>query len=184
MIAGNGTVADSATALEVIEARETSPLDAYLESTSKTRSRIVEELAELRDTEQRLCDELTKQAAEARTRCANYARAIEALGTKTAKPKTPKPSKLAPRPIKGANDWQISDTKVAEVERRVRELLPDAPNGTVTAAYIANHTESLSPETARRALQVLREREVVRIAGTGKGGGVLFALMPEGSGAD
>jgi hypothetical protein len=51
----------------------------------------------------------------------------------------------------------------------------------VTAAYVADHSERLSPESVRQALQVLREREVVRIAGTGRGGGKLFALMPEGT---
>jgi hypothetical protein len=82
----------------------------------------------------------------------------------------------------------ISDAKVAEVERVIRELMPKSPHKVgdtpaITAGFI-NDNSAFPHETARRALNALREREVLRVAGTGKGGGVLFALMPEGASAD
>jgi hypothetical protein len=86
----------------------------------------------------------------------------------------------------GANNWQISDDRVKAIEARVHALLPSSPHKvgdvpTITAGWIADNTDGVTPETARRGLNVLRDREVLRVAGTGKGGGVLFALMPEGT---
>lgn len=188
MHAMNGTASAPATALDVIEARETdtptSPLDAYLEQTQAETRRIAGELEVLRDQEQRLCDELTRRAGEARARAMNYSRAIAALKLEPTQPKAK--AKTAPKAKPpGGSRYEISDAKVAEIERRVRELAPNAPMNkhevrTMTAAWVANQTPGLSPEAVAKGFHVLREREVVRIAGKVRGGGTAFALMPEG----
>jgi DNA-binding transcriptional ArsR family regulator len=172
------------TSLDVIDVQEQAPIAAYLEAAQQTRNRIVDELRGLRDSEQRLVDEFTRQAGEARARVSNYQRALDALGSR--KRTAPAKPKLAPVKASRKQDWQVSDVKVEEVRRRVVALMPESPHKVgevpvVTAAYVAERTDGLSPESVRQALQVLREREVVRIAGTGRGGGKLFALMPEGT---
>jgi hypothetical protein len=79
-----------------------------------------------------------------------------------------------PAPKKSqAGRWTISDKKVAQVWEQVRRL-----DGTFTAASVAQDQPGLSPESARRALALLRERELVRVTGTGRGGGTLLAVMP------
>lgn len=183
MHAGNGSAPLASTALEVVDVREQSPLQAYLESSAKTAGRIVDELTDLRNAEQALADELQRQSGEARARCANYQRAMDALGARKRTPAAkakPKAAAKGPQPI--------SDAKIAEVEQAVRKLMPKSPHKVgsvpaITAGFI-NDNSDFPHETARRALNALREREVLRVAGTGKGGGVLFALMPEGNSAD
>jgi hypothetical protein len=173
--------------LDVIDVREQAPIAAYLETAQRTRNRIVEELASLRDSEQQLVDEFTRQAGEARARVAGYQRALDALG-KRAAPAKPKPAKQIAR--RGEpKQWQVTDRKVEEVRQRIVALMPESPRKVgevpvVTVSYITDNTEGLSRESVVQAMQILREREVVRIAGTGRGGGKLFALMPEGTDGD
>lgn len=190
MEAANGATAPG-TALDVVEIAERSAMDDYLESTRRTASRIVDELTDLRDAERNLVNELTRQAGEARARQTSYERALTALGARTRRAPAAAP---AAKPSGGRKDrtkeWQVSDAKVAVVERRLRELLPTSPhkagNGVaaVTAGWVADNTDGLTPESAKKALAVLREREVVRVAGTSRGGGVLFALMPRDANDD
>lgn len=80
----------------------------------------------------------------------------------------------------GSHDWQVSDGKVEEVFRHFVELREQDPDARISAGYLAEHTPGLSPESARRALYVLRERERIRISGKTRGGGVSWDLMPEG----
>lgn len=193
MHAVNGAAAPGA-ALDVVDVREQSPLDRYLESTTKTASRIAEELAELRDSESALEVELTRQANEARARKDTYQRALNALTKGSAAParapaQAPRPRSSGVR-ISRKADWQVTDEKVEEVRQRMIALLPTSPhkagNGdpAITAGFVADNTDGLSPEAAKKALTVLREREQIRVAGTGKGGGVLFALMPDPADGD
>lgn len=179
------------TALDVVgeDAREPSAIDLYLESTRRTKDRIVDELTDLRDSEQGLVGELTRQASEARARCANYQRAIDALSTRGKRTPAPVKAKPAPKGRASAQNQPIADEKVELIRQRAVELLPGSPHRVgdvhaITAGWLAENTDGLSPETARRGLLVLRDREVVRVAGSGKGGGVLYALMPEGSDDD
>jgi CRP-like cAMP-binding protein len=176
MMATNGTAAAPGTELDVIEAREQTPLDAYLESSRQTRSRIVDELRELRENEARIIRELTAQLGEAKARRDSYERAAAALAGQT------RPAPKAPKSTGGGRkyNWHISDGKVAEIEARIRELAPTIDDGRFTAALIGRETPGMSPETVRRAIAVLREREVVRAAGAARGGGTYFALMPDG----
>lgn len=171
------------TDLDVIEVREHSPIDAYLESSRRTRDRIVDELTDLRDSEAQLEVELTRQASEARARRSNYQRALDALGKGTAAKPKPKPTAKVPR--KGRAPWDISDEKVNEIEARFRELIAQTTMRTagdvpvMTANHLGQSTPGLSTEAARKGLEILRDREVIRVAGPARGGGVLYALMPE-----
>lgn len=72
-------------------------------------------------------------------------------------------------------NWTVSEAKIEKVLAGLREY------GPCTAAHLSREIEKLSPETARRALETLRERELARIAGKTRGGGTQYALMPETS---
>jgi DNA-binding transcriptional ArsR family regulator len=174
------------TSLDVIDVQEQAPIAAYLEAAQQTRNRIVDELRGLRDSEQRLVDEFTRQAGEARARVSNYQRALDALGSrKRTAPAKPAPAKQAAK-RGGGKQWRVSDLKVEEVRQRIVALMPDSPHKVgevpvVTISYVADNSEGISRESVEQAMNALREREVVRIAGTGRGGGKLFALMPEGT---
>jgi uncharacterized membrane protein YccC len=139
-------------------------LAEHLERARSTREHIAGELRELLETEEELHDELAEQVADSRKRRDGYRRALEQL---TGESKKPAPKKSQ------AGRWTISDKKVAQVWEQVRRL-----DGTFTAASVAQDQPGLSPESARRALSLLRERELVRVTGTGRGGGTLLAVMP------
>lgn len=76
-------------------------------------------------------------------------------------------------PKQPGKGWSISDGKIAEVWELVRHR-----TDSFTSGGLASATPGLSPESARRALLILRERELLRIAGTARGGGSLLAIMP------
>jgi hypothetical protein len=175
------------TSLDVIDVQEQAPIAAYLEAAQQTRNRIVDELRGLRDSEQQLVDEFTRQAGEARARVSNYQRALDALGSrKRAAPAKPKPAPAKQRRSARLTSGRSQTQRSSEVRRRVVALMPDSPHKVgevpvVTSATSPTTRRDISRESVDQAMQVLREREVVRIAGTGRGGGKLFALMPEGT---
>lgn len=141
-------------------------LAEHLERARSTREHIAGELRELLESEEELHDELAEQVAESRRRRDGFRRALEQL---TGEPKRA----VAKGKAQAAARWTISDKKVAQVWEHVRRL-----DGTFTAASVAADAPGLSPESARRALSLLRERELVRATGTGRGGGTLLAVMP------
>ena len=104
---------------------------------------------------------------ETRSKRARIQRAIDALtGTKA----------KAARPAARKGGWTISDTKVEQV----RALIA-AKSQPVTVRELATEG-GMATESARRSLEVLRERELVRFAGkrAGRGGGQkLYMPMPE-----
>src|SRR5215510_4676157 len=79
MDAANGTGSVPGTAIDVPVSEPPSSVEQFLSSATKTRSRIADELADLRDTEHVLIEELSRQMGEARARAASYQRAIDAL---------------------------------------------------------------------------------------------------------
>lgn len=139
----------------------------HLERSRATRERITDELRELLLVEERLHDAMAEQLAEAKARRDGYRRALEQL---TGEPrKKPGPKKATPN----AGDWVVSDAKIAEVWELVRKR-----DDQFTAASVSKDVAGLSPETARRALNTLRERELIRAAGKVRGGGIGLAVMP------
>jgi response regulator of citrate/malate metabolism len=104
--------------------------------------------------------------AEARGRRARIQRAIDTLQG------TPK----AARAKKVTKGWIIGEPKVEQV--RALMVTRDEP---VTVGEMAKET-GMTRESARRALKVLRDRDLVRMTGKrpGRGGGQeLFMPMPE-----
>jgi hypothetical protein len=101
-------------------------------------------------------------------------RALVALeGEPTARP-GPKPAKPKPTPKPG--EWQVSDRKVEQV---LDALIEHTANGEAISGNALGDRCSIASETIRRSLMQLRERELVRVAGTSRGGGKLWLPMPD-----
>lgn len=136
------------------------------------RQHIIDGLKELLQTESAHVMELRAALDEVTDRRDGYQQALDAL-TGDPRPKRPASRKKEERP--SADSWRVSDKKVAEVEQVIRGMVTKGEER-FTAASIAKSSK-VSPEGARRALNVLREREVVRVTGSARGGGTNYALM-------
>lgn len=90
-----------------------------------------------------------------------------------------------PKPAaKDTTNWNVS----AETVERVREAFFAyyATEGegepftmTTLAAWMGKNRKGIGGETIRRAFEVLRRDEIIRVCGTTRGGGKMFAPMPE-----
>ena len=68
------------------------------------------------------------------------------------------------------------------VERVYQSLAALAADGPVTRTAVVERT-TLGHEVVRRSLTVLRDAERIRVAGRGRGGGILWSTMPEATDA-
>jgi response regulator of citrate/malate metabolism len=128
-------------------------LHAALEQTNRRASELESELAHV--------------LAEAR----NLRRALEALDA-AIDPKAAR-AKAAKSKPKSSNSGPSPETLkrvLAVVHSRAQVTAPQA-------AELAG----ISKHTARRALVALRDRELVRVAGRSRGGGDVYAPMPNGN---
>jgi hypothetical protein len=73
----------------------------------------------------------------------------------------------------GGKGWTISDAKVAQVW----EIIRAREDATFTASQLV--APGLSSESVRRSIEILRRQELLRRAGSTRGGGTLWALMPD-----
>lgn len=150
-----------------VQTNGTDPVASFDRYVSDAQERLAAEVANMRvllEGERDLERRLTTLVEGSRERRKRLEKVIETLEP------SPKPAR---RDRSGSNDWHVSDEKIAEVWELVRHR-----TDTFTAAGVSADTPGLSPESARRALQTLRERELLRMAGTGRGGGKLLAVMP------
>jgi predicted phage tail protein len=96
----------------------------------------------------------------------------------TAKPK--KPSKPAAKD----NGWNVSEATVQRIWAAFQRYATEVAGGepftqTSMAAWMTANGEGVGGDTIRKSMLALRERELVRVAGTTRGGGKLWAPMPD-----
>lgn len=144
--------------------------DAYV---TEARGRLDSEVATMRamlEDERALEQRLAEQAEAARNRRRRLEKVVEILSGEQpkAKPMTP-----------GPGAWRVSDQKLGRVWDLMRQQTEP-----FTVGGLAAVTPGLSAGTARRAADVFRERELLRVVGRGRGGGTLFAVMPGASELD
>lgn len=150
------------------------PLEAPTLGLELSEEQVIAELRSLLAHERAERLEAEAKAAAARERERRYERALTTL-------EGPKETSPAKSPYRGykpqPGEWHVSDEKVEQVWRRflvVREEVGEP----LSPGHLAKMSSRLSAETARRALNTLREREQVRLVGTGRGGGKLYDVMP------
>lgn len=97
--------------------------------------------------------------------------ALEASG----EPKPAKPAKRA----KASPGWTMSEAKLERTQPIILAFGLEHPKG-FAAGSVAKATPKLSPESARRVIEAMRDRELVRPSGRTRGGGTNWKLTPEG----
>jgi Fic family protein len=75
---------------------------------------------------------------------------------------------------KPKNDWQVSEERVEYVLGLFR-----AEPEPITSTGLAEKTDGVSTQTVSKAVDVLRERELLRRVKKIRGGGWTYAVMPE-----
>jgi hypothetical protein len=129
-------------------------------------------LTEARDAASRVAAKLRNEYDAALEATKAYGHAIDALaGIGADKPVKPKKRTGNGH---GKHNWQASEESIEKVLAAMKAW----PEETCTQTQLTQ-AASLAPETVRRAVDALRERELVRVAGTTRGGGKLLALMPD-----
>jgi hypothetical protein len=125
--------------------------------------------------------ELERLIHDSKTRESRMRKALTALDASP-------PASSAPKPAKpDGHGWAVSDARVAWVLEKFKEWLATEPEGLHTKTALSewiNETahargeQGVAHETVGKALEVLREREFVRVTGATRGGGKTWALMP------
>lgn len=138
---------------------------------------IMSMLEDLLEKQEQEAERLSGLLHESQTKCKRYRRALGDLkGTSDVDQRNKRASG------KSGHSWNISEDKLQKVWKRIQELV--GPEDTFTGTDIGNQTPGLSGEAVRRAMVVLRERELLRKAGSGRGGGTIYALMPNATEAN
>jgi integrase len=164
---GSGKAALWAPGTTVAESR----YDLYLREVEERRTAMRDDLQELLEAEQHVRDELEDALAASRDREKALVRALSALQDEPAAPAAPTKAKAK---AKQQTTPLVSEDKV---ERVLQALVTLSGDGPVTRTQIVERT-AIGHEAVRRALDLLREREAIRVAGRGRGGGILWAPMP------
>jgi hypothetical protein len=124
---------------------------------------LAEAEAELEAMDERR-DELKAHVSQAR-------RAVIALRSVDEDP-APKPVK--PAKPKGKKDWSVSAARMLDVLQRMIEV-----GEPISPTQLSHRVDGLSPETARKAMEALRDEGRVRFVKKIRGGGSQYEPMPE-----
>jgi hypothetical protein len=155
------------------------------ELAARARSTLDGLVAELElgiDAERRGRADVEAALAESKDR---EARMRKALGALEGKP--PSHAGRQARPAASTGGWNVSEDRVQFVYEQFKAWVaaePDVEHSkTKLGAWINERAKErgesgLAGETVSKAMEVLRERELVRVARALRGGGKEFALMP------
>jgi hypothetical protein len=128
---------------------------------------VIAELEGLRAPLRARREQLKAELAELSAREKSIAQAIGALhgGQHVSSP--------APKAVKAPAKWTPSEERLKSLfELFVAEGEPISPT------QLAAKAEGLGVETASKGAKILRDRELLRVAGALRGGGSLYAVMP------
>lgn len=139
---------------------------------------LVQQLRGLIAQERGQREKAERQVADSRNRERRYQRALTALEAQQIERES---LARADRRTKAKHqDWAVSDKKVQQVYEAMVKLATQDPTRPLTITYIDRQTPGISAEAVRKAMEVLRAQERVRITGKKMpGGGVVWGLMPE-----
>lgn len=160
----------------VIESR----YELHLRESTERRDSVIDGLSRALEAEQVVHDELEQALTASRERLRRWHKALTAITDETPAP-APAKAKAKAKAKTPANDWTPTPAKVERVYQAL-VALSRAGRQDITRTMLVERA-SLGHDTVRRALEVLRADERIRIAGSGRGGGKLWALMPNGDGA-
>jgi len=161
--------------------RAENPLVAHDRHLRDVLAAEVEDLNAILEEEIAIRRELEALLEASKLRERRIARAVAILIDEPA----PAASKPAPKPkVKAHDKWEVSEPTIERVWDGYRQYVAKHGNDpitrTVLGAWMTENGQGIGGETIRKAFDALRERELIRMAGTTRGGGKLWALMPEG----
>lgn len=138
------------------------------ESQPELSAFMVEQIASLTRLLELADEEEAQRRAELERIQADRRRIKRALDSLTGQQTTPV---AASSKRKQQRDWTLSEAKIQQVWEIIRTL-PDEFCGSDLRKL------GFSPEVARRSLLTLRERELIRVTRSLRGGGKAYKLMP------
>ena len=162
--------------------------DARDQRLTETLAAEVNGLRELLDDELVARDHLTALLERSKERERRITRAIAVLEGTSAQGATSssaRPAAAAPKAsAKKKNAWDVSEATVERVRDGFMRYWRDVSQGepftqTLLCTWMGENGEGVGGDTIRRVMAKLREREIVRVTGTTRGGGKLWAPMPE-----
>jgi CRP-like cAMP-binding protein len=144
-----------------------------LERARHSREQLADSLRTLLADEERNYQALREAAEEARQRVDHLRKALDHLVAEPSRA-AKAPAKTAPAKPQGTGTWEVSEERIAAVLAAYRQQTEP-----ISPTVLAKTMNGIAGETVRRATERLRERELIRFAGTTRGGGKLYMPMPE-----
>jgi methylphosphotriester-DNA--protein-cysteine methyltransferase len=129
------------------------------------REHIISDARALIAQEQQKVDRLSAELAEAKRSLAQAHKVLEVMVMEPAQPKAAKPVQPP--------EWQVSERLVAKALEAIR--LETEP---ITMTELRQKI-GMASASIKQVMQILREREQVRVTGRARGGGTLYLPMPE-----
>jgi Fic family protein len=161
----------SAPQLSPVEAQPPT-LDDLQAMAAALEARMKQECSDLRsmlEGEQEIANQIQGILDASNERAKRIRRALGALEGTMSPAGTTAGTKQKPK-----NDWQISDERVEYVLGLFR-----AEPEPISSTKLAEKTDGVSTQTVSKAVEVLRERELIRRVAKIRGGGWTYAVMPE-----
>jgi hypothetical protein len=133
-----------------------------------------DDLRSMLEGEQEIANQIQGILDNSNERAKRIRRALAALeGTAS-----PAATKAGTKQPKGTNDWQVSEDRIEFVLGLFR-----AEPEPISSTQLAEKTVGLSTTTTSKAIEVLRQRELIRRVKKIRGGGWTYAVMPEAADA-
>src|SRR4051812_2861336 len=142
-------------------------LEEHVARAAGTRERLTSELRDLVAEEQTFYDDLKARADESKARRDGYQRALDHIQGANKLAAAAQAAKPAPKKKASSSDWMPSDEKVDVVWKAFRDAWERSPEPMTHTAL--GRDLPLGLDTVRKAFEVLRERELIRVAGSARG---------------
>lgn len=146
-------------------------LAIHVQAVRARTQELTAELEVLLLEEEQVVEKLTTALAEGKARRDHLKKALEHLTGDSEKYRPKKAAKDTgtKKPVK----WEVSEDRVQKVLEGFRQQ-----GEPITPTQLAGKI-GVTGETAKKAVDKLRERELIRYMGATRGGGSLYSLMPE-----
>lgn len=145
-------------------------IDRYLAESRDRTAGLIGELEQMLTQEEALLAALNEQVRQSKARRDRFAKSLAALGAEPAPAKEIEPAK--PRRKSDEHTWKPSQRSLDKVLAGIGEHGPISPSQLAPLLHMAT-------ETVSKSVAILREREQIRITARIRGGGKLYALMPD-----
>lgn len=158
---------------EEVHTLNLSDLQSVAEQLDREMAQKCSDLRSLLEAEQTIVNQVQTILDQCEARAKRIRRALNALEGEAPgrKPETQKP--------KATSGWKVSEEKIEQAYDAIVKAIGLNDGQPVTMTEARRVEGSGGHETYRQAIDVLRDRERIRVAGKTRGGGTLLALMPD-----